>query len=226
MRWRCIIGKGGGRSMIRFACGNCKAILSHPTTGVKVQCPKCGQKILVPSPPAPPPQNKTVLGELVQDAPSAPAPVERPLPGMRTVACPGCAARVAVAGEVGVWANCPRCEAFFMLQAARPSQATSPPAATAAGPPPAPVNTHQPARMVVGVIGSSMLILGLFMSIDGSIASPPAHVQRSCRCDVVLTAVGLFALPCPRNQGLAGGDPCCVPCRPPLPLGRVIPRCV
>lgn len=48
--------------MVRFSCPNCKTLCSHPTAGEKVMCPTCRQKLLVPSPPIPPPQNKTVLG--------------------------------------------------------------------------------------------------------------------------------------------------------------------
>ncbi|GEM_PF-6749231 len=50
--------------MIRFRCGNCQTLCSYPTAGEKVSCPKCGQKLLVPSLPPPPAQNKTVLGVL------------------------------------------------------------------------------------------------------------------------------------------------------------------
>src|SRR5262249_38293030 len=50
---------GGVTAMIQFTCANCKLLLSHTTAGDKVLCPRCGQKLLVPSPP--PPLNKTVL---------------------------------------------------------------------------------------------------------------------------------------------------------------------
>jgi hypothetical protein len=61
--------------MIRFKCPRCAAVLEHETAHEKVQCSKCGQRIRVPTPPlpsipfAPPPPNKTVLGEWQAEPP-------------------------------------------------------------------------------------------------------------------------------------------------------------
>jgi len=57
---------------IRFSCPKCQSKLNAPDekAGVKVPCPKCGQRLLIPTPP--PPENKTLLGEL--EPPPLPAP--------------------------------------------------------------------------------------------------------------------------------------------------------
>ena len=67
--------------MIHFACPNCRTVLTAPPerVGAKAGCPKCGQRVQVP---APPPTNKTVLGELVLPTayPSVPLPVHTAAP--------------------------------------------------------------------------------------------------------------------------------------------------
>lgn len=60
--------------MVNFACPNCMNLCSHTTPGEKVLCPKCGQKIFVPSPPIPPPQNQTVFAPWVPP----PSPLANP----------------------------------------------------------------------------------------------------------------------------------------------------
>ena len=59
--------------MLRFTCPNCKTLCLHFTSGEKVYCPMCGQEILVPGVPAPPPQNETVLGTWEPSTSSPPA---------------------------------------------------------------------------------------------------------------------------------------------------------
>src|SRR5438094_6813316 len=66
--------------MLRFCCPACKNVLSTPPeqAGTKINCPRCGQRLLVPQP------NKTLLGALLPEekqaaacaapAPAAPAP--------------------------------------------------------------------------------------------------------------------------------------------------------
>jgi hypothetical protein len=67
--------------MIRFACPNCQKSLRHAELLAKVACPRCGQKIRVPSPP-PAAGNPTVLGDWqsapppARTAPSASAAVD------------------------------------------------------------------------------------------------------------------------------------------------------
>ncbi len=53
--------------MIRFACPACRKILKAPDEGAgrKINCPKCGQRLLIPPPVQV--QNKTVLGESLPD---------------------------------------------------------------------------------------------------------------------------------------------------------------
>lgn len=75
--------------MLRYACPNCQQSLqtADQHAGSKVNCPRCGQKIRVPSLPAPPPNPKTVLAVLnehhpdVQAKPShhVPPPVRPPM---------------------------------------------------------------------------------------------------------------------------------------------------
>src|SRR5947209_3551874 len=68
------------RVVLRFRCPNCRQLCSHTTPGEKVLCPRCGQKLRVPQPPVPPPENKTVLGtwEPGPSAPVAPATATPP----------------------------------------------------------------------------------------------------------------------------------------------------
>lgn len=62
--------------MISYSCPKCKTFLTaiDGDAGSKVQCPKCGQRLQIPRPPAP--VNKTVLGTLEPN----PAPVARHAP--------------------------------------------------------------------------------------------------------------------------------------------------
>jgi len=54
--------------MFRYLCPRCKKSMSAQDgeAGSKLDCPHCGQRILVPTPPQPPkpPINKTTLGQL------------------------------------------------------------------------------------------------------------------------------------------------------------------
>src|SRR5262245_66152130 len=49
--------------MIQFSCPKCQSVLSatEQQAGIKVACPKCGQRLQVPQPQP----NKTVLGHLM-----------------------------------------------------------------------------------------------------------------------------------------------------------------
>ncbi|HKB39285.1 MAG TPA: trypsin-like peptidase domain-containing protein, partial [Gemmataceae bacterium] len=69
--------------MIRFSCPSCKTVLSVTAeqAGTKLGCPCCGQRLQVPQPPAPRPQDKTVLGALLpENVPTAPRPAASPAP--------------------------------------------------------------------------------------------------------------------------------------------------
>jgi DNA-directed RNA polymerase subunit RPC12/RpoP len=65
--------------VIRFACPTCRKPLKVEDEGAgrKISCPRCGQRILVPSPDPPPSKpaagNPTVLGALEEEAPPKPA---------------------------------------------------------------------------------------------------------------------------------------------------------
>src|SRR5690348_13603878 len=62
--------------MIRFACPKCKATIQAPDNkvGAKAPCPKCGQRLQVPAPPA----SKTLLGEAL---PASQAPAGKTVVG-------------------------------------------------------------------------------------------------------------------------------------------------
>jgi hypothetical protein len=73
--------------MIRFSCPTCSTIL-QATEATKVRCCRCGQKLLVPSPPVAG-RDKTVLGKLEPEpqasgfrAAKLPPPLPPPLPPM------------------------------------------------------------------------------------------------------------------------------------------------
>jgi hypothetical protein len=63
---------------MRFSCPNCTQLMECPDdlAGAKASCPKCGQKVLIPTPPEP--ANKTTLGKLEDDESSPGA--NQPLP--------------------------------------------------------------------------------------------------------------------------------------------------
>lgn len=56
---------------MRISCPTCSQLMhcEERDAGKKAACPKCGQRVLIPSPPAPVPvpQNKTVLGKLEEE---------------------------------------------------------------------------------------------------------------------------------------------------------------
>ena len=64
---------------MRFRCPNCKQSMECPDdlAGRKATCPRCTQKILIPSPPKPipTPTNKTTLGVLEGDDAQPDAPI-------------------------------------------------------------------------------------------------------------------------------------------------------
>jgi len=110
-----------GPVMVNFTCPVCETLCSHPTAGVKVYCPKCGQKLLVPTP-----RNKTVLGTSspVTSSPTSAGPTPAPAsPSLEVIpvlmpvdeeeednphltACPACGRSIAKEA-----ATCPSCGA-------------------------------------------------------------------------------------------------------------------
>jgi DNA-directed RNA polymerase subunit RPC12/RpoP len=110
--------------MIRFGCPVCKTALECPDrkAGRKLPCPKCGQRLLVPSPT----RNQTMLGEALPS--KAPARREAPLSGQVPVGeCPGCRSPVTVPAEsVGRWVNCQHCGTGFAAFAEGPGPAPGP----------------------------------------------------------------------------------------------------
>src|SRR5262245_55116251 len=90
--------------MIRFACPRCKAVLERPenVAGSKFACPSCGQRLQVPLPP----ENKTLLGNLVGSDVLAAAERASQAP----VQTPGQAQFKIIAGREHVLWNCPLCQ--------------------------------------------------------------------------------------------------------------------
>ena len=54
---------------MRFSCPKCSQSITcdESCAGRKAKCPKCGQRLLIPTPPVPKPENKTILGKLESD---------------------------------------------------------------------------------------------------------------------------------------------------------------
>lgn len=81
---------------MNFSCPNCSQTMTCPESaaGKKATCPKCGQKILIPTPPQAVsfPTNKTTLGKLEESISAAPIPIA-------TVAAPPPAPPFATAEE-------------------------------------------------------------------------------------------------------------------------------
>lgn len=100
--------------MINFSCPTCNAPLTagDELAGEKMFC-HCGQRLLIPSPPRPKPQNKTVLGLL------DPPPLPPMLPGGKSyVRCTSCASFGLVPTSLlGQTVRCPMCRAEFPAHA-------------------------------------------------------------------------------------------------------------
>lgn len=64
--------------MIRFSCPACHKVFKVVDSGAgrKINCPQCGQRLLVPTPPQPEAVNKTVLAQLTPSTSTPLAPVE------------------------------------------------------------------------------------------------------------------------------------------------------
>ncbi|HEY7157041.1 MAG TPA: hypothetical protein VH575_23935, partial [Gemmataceae bacterium] len=62
--------------MIRFSCPACHKVLKAPDHGGgrKINCPKCGQRMLIPMPAKPAAANPTVLGQLTSSPLPGPVP--------------------------------------------------------------------------------------------------------------------------------------------------------
>jgi DNA-directed RNA polymerase subunit RPC12/RpoP len=111
--------------MIRFACPKCKTVLENEP-GTKFSCPGCGQRLQAPFPP----ENKTVMGKLMDGAgrgqapfsapeDNSPMPKKVPDPLPPPVAMPADPLPVPVGGNVQlriimgrehVFWNCPLCQ--------------------------------------------------------------------------------------------------------------------
>ncbi len=72
--------------MIRFSCPACQSVVTVPPekAGIKMPCPKCGQRLQVPVPDI----NKTVLGALISADPKAIAKAGAPAGAAAAVAAP------------------------------------------------------------------------------------------------------------------------------------------
>ena len=182
--------------MVNFSCPNCKTLFAHTTPGVKVLCPKCGQKISVP---APPPQSKTILGTWEPPTnpphssvavPTAPVPAQPPAASPPYAASPGPCRTVPAE-----WWNVPTLPALPDPSVEEPipldqyavlkSVPLPPPLPSASNPPPAfpppvpaavslPDEPRRPARWVVPVsIGVLVaVIVGVVIASRNSADNP------------------------------------------------------
>jgi DNA-directed RNA polymerase subunit RPC12/RpoP len=117
--------------VITFSCPNCDKLLNHPKAQAKVVCPRCGQKIIVPS-PLPAASNPTVLGKLPDSPPAS--DMEQPAmafptderPPMFQFACPRCNATLhAHAADAGRTLECPRCNVLVDVPGSEPASELS-----------------------------------------------------------------------------------------------------
>src|SRR5215831_8906090 len=67
--------------MIPFTCPACQAALESQdhTTGQNVNCPKCGQRLLIPPPMPRPILNRTMLGQAITPLPTSSSPPLEPV---------------------------------------------------------------------------------------------------------------------------------------------------
>jgi DNA-directed RNA polymerase subunit RPC12/RpoP len=120
--------------MIRFACPACKKVLkvADDGAGKKVNCPGCGQRLLIPAAPMPvvPVRDRVVLAEAPPSPPtSSPVSASRSAPPKvrqgKTipVTCPGCRRQISLpVAELGTMIECAQCSARFVpTRAAAPS---------------------------------------------------------------------------------------------------------
>lgn len=103
--------------MIRFQCPACQKILKTPEHGAgrKINCPKCGQKLLVPPPIQR--QNKTVLGQSIPnpcDVPSSSSESTQQQRVQISFECPSCRTTFFVPEQmIGRMIDCPKCQTTF-----------------------------------------------------------------------------------------------------------------
>lgn len=151
---------------MRFSCPSCSQMMQCPDdyAGKKATCPKCTQKILVPTPSNPPPPtvspiNKTTLGKIEEDEPV-------PTHSHQSKLCAKC----------GLYCNensafCPNC--------GKPMSTSSSPAAAFPNIPTtfddqgSSTSRHQRAETesnnnlaaIVGLVGASILAVGVFLLV-------------------------------------------------------------
>lgn len=147
-----------GRTMIRFACLTCKAVLERPESeaGAKLSCPACGQRLQVPAHGAP--QADPGRSVAPGDVPLPPGSLGAGRSGyqVRSVLgrehvfwdCPACQGSVDVAvGFRHSTVHCPHCSAKIAVPEAAASRAPVPPApAPPAFPPPSEPPVPLPVR--------------------------------------------------------------------------------
>lgn len=124
--------------MVRFQCPSCRKVLDaqEQQCGQKIQCPGCGQRLLIPPPTQV--RSKTVLAESMP-GPASPSPVG----GQTQVSCPGCKFAFSIPDKgLGRWVECPKCRTGF----AAVGQGTPPVASTAGDEPIRPSPGHVYAR--------------------------------------------------------------------------------
>jgi DNA-directed RNA polymerase subunit RPC12/RpoP len=100
--------------MIRCLCPTCRAVLEYPDdkAGQKVHCPKCTERLLVPSPVRV--QNHTVLGQLLTTSPNPKPAIQPPTRQVPIGDCPGFHKPLSVEqDQIGQWIECPHCRKGF-----------------------------------------------------------------------------------------------------------------
>jgi outer membrane biosynthesis protein TonB/DNA-directed RNA polymerase subunit RPC12/RpoP len=106
--------------MIRFQCPVCNSVINaqDERTGDKIACPKCGQRLQIPTPPRPKPTPTVPLVAPAQIQPAAPSlgkkaatpQLKKAAPDKVVVSCRGCGVTIGVAlSQVGQALSCPRC---------------------------------------------------------------------------------------------------------------------
>jgi len=125
--------------MIRFQCPACQKVLKAEDrgAGTKINCPKCGQRLLVPPPVQV--ENNTVLARPLPPHPTTELPGSEPQtgsipPGQLFFGCPGCGRAIPVLPHELSWTiECVECKTSFIpsqLATALPAVFLAPPQAS------------------------------------------------------------------------------------------------
>jgi len=179
--------------MICFSCPTCKFVLQSPAqdAGNKIECPKCGQRLLIPNPAKPAASNKTVLGSLLPSSSGLTATSSRATgsvpqstdAGTVDVTCPCCGRVIPLSPhELSLVIQCSRCLAPFNPSSHLPSLSG---VSAASQQPPSPLSAAQDESRVLWGIKKD----------DGLQQAPTGLRVRLCGFWPA-TAAGLLFLAC------------------------------